>query len=50
MSGIEVMYTQNCDNCGKPFESRDGFPCPQLCEQCSKPDKPIPPNPVGHVD
>ena len=33
----EPIYTLNCDKCGKPFESLEAFPNPQLCPLCFEP-------------
>jgi len=30
----EVTYTLNCDTCGKPFQSNEAFPKPQICPTC----------------
>lgn len=27
-------YTLNCDNCGIPYKSKEGFPSPQICLAC----------------
>ena len=29
-----VIYTLNCDKCGKPFQSNMAFPDPHICPSC----------------
>ena len=31
---LEGTYTLNCDNCGNTYQSKEGFPKPQLCPKC----------------
>ena len=31
---VEATYTLNCDRCGECYDSKEGFPSPQLCPKC----------------
>ena len=42
-------YTLNCDCCGTPFNSVDGFPKIQLCPECLKPDQSRLPEELNHL-
>ena len=34
----EIIYTLNCDKCGKSYQSTAGFPAVQLCPECIAPE------------